>query len=279
MENIMKNMNIFFIGSGNMGEALISGIVKNNTFKTSNIFASDINQERLDYMKKEYGVSNCVLSDAKNYSNYLSSSDIIVISVKPKDAEQVLNNLKNNITDDKIIVSIMAGITVNYIESILGNKIKITRVMPNTPVMVLEGMSAFTCNKNMKDDDKKVIKNILGAVGKTIELEENKFDIVTAVSGSGPAYVFYLAEAMIKAGEKLGLSYDEARLLVSQTVRGAGQMMSKHEVVSPELFRKKVTSPGGTTEAAINSLEKNNFEKIIFEAIEKAKQKSMELTR
>ena len=279
------NKKIGFIGSGNMGEAFVGALIQTGIFSSSMIYASDISEKRLDILNKTYGIS--VMKD--NFKLF-SECEIVILAVKPQHIYQVLSQISEHedyqIPNRKIVISIAAGIPLRKIEDLLYNtldnesreRLPIIRVMPNTPALVLAGMSGMSPNKYAKAEDVETIKIILRAIGKVIEFKEEDLDAVTALSGSGPAYVFYIAEAMIEGGIKVGLDPDKAAVLTLTTIQGALKLMEESNE-SPEILRQKVTSPGGTTEAAFKILDKNRVKQNIIEAIEAAKRRSKELSR
>jgi pyrroline-5-carboxylate reductase len=279
------NKKIGFIGAGNMGEAFVGALIQTGVFFPSMIYTSDISEKRLNILNKTYGIS--VMKD--NFKVF-SECEIIFIAVKPQHIYHVLSQISEHegyqIPNRKIVVSIAAGIPLRKIEALLYNslnnesreRLPIIRVMPNTPALVLAGMSGMSANKYAKAEDLNTIKIILEAIGKAIEFKEEDLDAVTALSGSGPAYVFYIAEAMIEGGIKVGLEPDKAAMLTVATIQGALKLMEESNE-SPEILRRKVTSPGGTTEAAFKILEKNKVKQNIIEAIKAATKRSKELGR
>jgi pyrroline-5-carboxylate reductase len=279
------NKKIGFIGAGNMGEAFVGALIRIGIFSPSMIYTSDINEKRLNILNKTYGIS--VMKD--NFKVF-SECEIIFIAVKPQHIYHVLSQISEHegyqIPNRKIVVSIAAGIPLRKIEALLYNslnneaieRLPIIRVMPNTPALVLAGMSGMSANKYAKAEDLNTIKIILEAMGKVIEFKEEDLDAVTALSGSGPAYVFYIAEAMIEGGIKVGLEPDKAAMLTVATIQGALKLMEESNE-SPEILRRKVTSPGGTTEAAFKILEKNKVKQNIIEAIKAAARRSKELSK
>nr|CBX29492.1 hypothetical protein N47_J04730 [uncultured Desulfobacterium sp.] len=274
-----------FIGAGNMAEAFIGAITKSGIIAASKVVASDVNEERLDSLKKNYGIS--VTND--NFKVF-SMSDIVILAVKPQQVPAVLTQIVNredySLQGRKLIISIAAGITLEKLESILYTPLNkeniinlpIIRVMPNTPALVLAGMSGMVPNRYANPDDINIVRTILEAMGKVIEFKEDALDAVTALSGSGPAYVFYLVESMIQGGINLGLDPYDATILTITTLKGSVALLEEMDE-SPELLRKRVTSPGGTTEEAFKILEKKKVKEIITEAIAAAARRSAELSR
>ena len=265
---------IGFIGSGNMAEAIINGIIEAEVYKPEEILISDIREERLGFLAEKYGVKVF-----KDNDKLASSVDTLVLSVKPQMMSDVLENIKDSIGSVKLVISIAAGIKVEKIASVLGD-IAIIRVMPNTPSLIGEGAAALFANEKAKDmvDD---TLTIFSAVGKAVVVEEEGLiDAVTAVSGSGPAYYFLLMEEMIKAGVELGLPEDTTKELVLQTAKGAGLLASHADKAgeSPAILRKKVTSPGGTTEAALKRFAEGDFGSLVSAALKRACDRSKELS-
>jgi pyrroline-5-carboxylate reductase len=265
---------IGFIGSGNMAEALIKGVIMAKVYKPQNVLISDIKQERLDFIAKKYGVTIC-----KDNLTLAAKAETLVLSVKPQNMKDALESIKNSISKVKLVISIAAGIKVSKITSVLGN-IAIVRVMPNTPALIGEGAAALFANEQAKTMLEKALK-IFSSVGKAVVVdEEGLIDSVTALSGSGPAYFFLLMEEMIKAGVELGLPENTAKDLVLQTARGAGLLACEADknAESPAILRKKVTSPGGTTEAAIKVFSEGNFGQLVNAALKRACERSKELS-
>ena len=265
---------IGFVGSGNMAEALIKGIIAAGVYKPDNILISDIRSERLDFLAEQYGVQpvdeNKILA---------SRVDILVLSVKPQSMNEALETVKDSVGAAMLVISIAAGIKVANIADVLGD-IAVVRVMPNTPALVGEGASALFANDKAKPMLEKA-KTIFSSVGKAVVVDnEELIDAVTAVSGSGPAYYFLLMEEMIKAAGQLGLADDVAKDLVLQTAKGASLLAAEADKKGegPAELRQKVTSPGGTTEAALKVLADGKFGPLITQAIKKACDRSKQLS-
>lgn len=274
---------IGFIGAGNMGEAFIGAIIKADVFSPAMIYACDAKKERLDFLTRVYGIS--VFDD--NFKLF-SASDVIILAVKPQQIDEVLLQIASNrgyeIFSRKIIISIAAGFSIKKIEDLLytpldenaKKKIPVIRVMPNTPALVCAGIAGMSANKNVVSEDLDIARTILEATGEVIEFKEEDLDAVTAVSGSGPAYIFYLVEAMIQGGVDLGLDLEDVASLTMATLRGAASLLEEMKE-SPEVLRRKVTSPGGTTEAAIKVLDDNRVKQHIVKALDAAARRSKEL--
>ncbi|MDR2860679.1 MAG: pyrroline-5-carboxylate reductase [Elusimicrobiota bacterium] len=264
---------IVFIGSGNMAQAIISAILKSEMIKPENIICNDIVKERVDLLHEKFGVSIAVEKGVA-----LVGADIIVLSVKPQNMKSVFDEIRSFIKSDAIIISIAAGIKTENIETGIGKKISVIRAMPNTPALTLSGATALCAGKYTRNEQMQKAKQLFSAIGKVEIQDESKFDAITALSGSGPAYVFYLAQLMAQAGEDLGLDKKIAQEFAAQTIYGAGKMLVETGVSAEEL-KLRVKSPNGTTEAALNYFEEHNLKDIIFKAMEAAKNRSIELSK
>jgi pyrroline-5-carboxylate reductase len=254
---------IGFIGSGNMAFALIKAMNDNNS-----IIASDKSKERLDFVKKETGI-NITLDNTKVVEN----SKVIFLAVKPQNIEEVLNEIKDSIKD-QIIISIAAGITLNFIKSKL-NYNKIVRVMPNTPCLVSEMAAGFAIGK-LNDNEIKLVEELLNSAGKAFLLKEENLDAVTGLSGSGPAFVAYLIQSLAEGGVKQGLSKDIANELATRTTLGTAKLLIEQGMSTKELI-DMVTSPNGTTHAGRQVLEKSDVKESLIKTIEAATKRSKEL--
>jgi pyrroline-5-carboxylate reductase len=265
---------IGFVGSGNMAEALVKGVIAAKVYAPKDVFISDIRPERLKLLAKEYNVA-AVSGNAE----LAGKVETLVLSIKPQNMADALNSIKDSVRKDALIISIVAGKKVAGIASALGD-VAIVRVMPNTPALIGEGASALFANRKAAPLLKKATA-IFSSVGKAVVVDdEDLIDAVTAVSGSGPAYYFLLMEEMIKAGVQLGLPESVAKQLVLQTARGAGMLAVEADKSGegPAVLRQKVTSPGGTTEAALKILAEGNFGTLVAAAIKKACERSRELS-
>ncbi len=265
---------IGFIGSGNMAEALIKGIIAAGVYRPEDVTISDIRRERLEQLAREYKVRA-----AQSNTALAGGADVVVLSVKPQNMDEVLNEIKGTLKEGVVVISIAAGITTAKIAAALGD-VPIIRVMPNTPALIGEGASALFA-KNVSTEAMALAMKVFGAVGKAVVVDsEELIDAVTAVSGSGPAYFFLLAEEMIKAGERLGLDEATAKDLVLQTAKGAALLAEQADgrgETAAEL-RRKVTSPGGTTEAALKVFADQEFSKLVSKALTAARDRSKELS-
>lgn len=263
---------IGFIGGGNMAEAFIHGLLNGGLCLASDICVSDLRRERIGHLRDAFGISA-----AEANAECLGSSDFIIIAVKPQNISEVLDEISGMDTAGKLILSIAAGITIAKIETALRGEAAVVRVMPNTPALVGEGISLWARGRYVEDEDIERVKLILEAVGKEIEVGEDLMNAATALSGSGPAYVYYFLEAMAAAGEQLGFPHDQALAIAVQTMRGAVRL-AEDSGQAPEELRKRVTSPGGTTATAIKVLEERRVKKAIVDAIKAACERAGELS-
>ncbi len=266
-----KGMKIGVLGTGRMGCALLRGYIKRKS--SQRITAYDKDEGRLTSICKELGIE-----PADSNVSLAEKSEVILIFVKPKDIHSVLVEIKDVLTPSKLIISSAAGIAISFIEKIAGDGIPVLRVMPNTCASVGEAVSAISAGRFTKERHKSQAAAIFQTIGKVVEVQEHLMDAVTALSGSGPAYVFLMCEALCRAGLGLGLSSETAGILAKQTIFGAGKMLTKIEK-SPQALREAVTSPGGTTESAIRVLKGKHFEEILIEAVASAREKANELQR
>ncbi len=264
-------MKIAFIGGGNMGTAILSALIEKNLAKPSEITVKDVVIERLEYLKKTYNVSVTTEN-----ASAIVDKEVILLSVKPQTIPEVMPEMKDKISREQLIISIMAGIQISTLREGLNHN-SIVRVMPNMPAQVFEGMSGWTTTPEVSKEQIDLARSILQAIGKEIYFnDETYLDMVTALSGSGPAYFFYFVESLIEAGVKMGFSYDESYELVLQTMIGSGKLMRETQT-NPEELRKMVTSKGGTTAAALDVLENNDYKDLVIRALMAAYNRSKEL--
>jgi pyrroline-5-carboxylate reductase len=257
------------IGAGVMGEALIAALIKFG-IKASAICVSEKRAERADELVNRYGI--CVCDLAQN----VESSDVLLLVVKPQDMASVLEEIKGSIKAGALVITFAAGKSTSFISSILGDGHPVIRVMPNTPALVGAGMSAMSRGAGVTDAQAAFASAFLSATGKAVEVEESLQDAVTATSGSGPAYFFAFAEHMIEGAMALGLSKDVATTLTVQTMLGAATLLDQSGK-SASTLRENVTSPNGTTAAALASLNESDFAGIVAKAMKAARDRSQEL--
>jgi pyrroline-5-carboxylate reductase len=269
--NIQK---IGFIGGGNMASSLISGLLASG-HSPQHLWVSDINPETLKSLAQNLNVNTTASND-----EVIKEVDVIVLAVKPQIMHSVAKNAAPLIQKKKsLVVSIAAGISQHSLSEWLGNDTAIVRCMPNTPALVLTGATALHANPKVAHEQRDLAENIMRSVGIALWVKnESELDAVTAVSGSGPAYYFLLMEAMEKAALDLGLSEETARLLVQQTALGAAKIALESSE-SPEKLRKRVTSPGGTTQKAIEIFEQGGFTALVSRAVHAARDRSIEMSK
>jgi pyrroline-5-carboxylate reductase len=268
---MLKGKTIGFIGGGKMGEALLGGIVSQKLIQASKITVSDTLVKRLKELEKAYGVQTT--QDSKQV---LQSSDILILAVKPQNITEVLETISGLSCQGKLIISIAAGIPTKLIETHFKKKVRVIRVMPNTPALIGEGATALARGTHATEADLDLARHIFDAVGITVVVKEELMDAVTGLSGSGPAYGFLIIEALADAGVYLGLSRDIALKLSAQTMLGAAKLCltgNKH----PAELKDMVTSPGGTTIAGLKMLEEGKLRATLMTAVEAAAMRSKAL--
>ena len=267
---MLEGKTIGFIGGGNMAEAIIKGLLSGGVPADAIVVAEPLPPRR-NFLSSEYAA---VVSD--DNLDVASRADIIVLAIKPQVAASVLSALEPAILPGKLFISIMAGISTLFIEKALTKGVHVVRAMPNTPALIQAAATAICAGRNVDDADMAAARSIFEQVGTVAEVVEKQMDAVTGLSGSGPAYVYTFIEALSDAGVKNGLARETARDLALQTVIGAARMLvetGEH----PALLREKVTSPGGTTIAAMHALEKGSFRGIVIDAVDAACNKAKEL--
>ncbi len=260
-----------FIGTGNMGEALIHGLLHGHLCRPEQIICSDVRPERLKAIREASGVRG-----TSHNVEVVKQADIIILSVKPQIMKQVIEEITKYLDLSKLIISIAAGVALETIESCAQKELKLVRVMPNICVSVREGASAIAAGKHIQKEDLMIAKAIFDSVGKSLFIEENLLDAVTGLSGSGPAYIFLMIDALADAGVKVGLSRSDSLILASQTVLGAAKMLietGEH----PGKLKDMVTSPGGTAIAGLHTLEEGGVRTTLINAVEVATQRSKAL--
>jgi len=270
----MKIKKIGFIGGGNMASSLINGLIVSGHAAHS-LWVSDINADVVSALSENLGINSTVNND-----ELVNAVDVVVLAVKPQNLADVAKHIAPLIQQKQsLVVSIAAGISQNSLSRWLGNDVAIVRCMPNTPALVLTGATALHANDQVTTEQRDLAENILRAVGLALWVEqESELDAVTAVSGSGPAYFFLLMEAMEKAAVQLGLTEQTARLLVQQTALGAAKIALESSE-SPAQLRQRVTSPGGTTQRAIETFEQGGFTELVAKALHAARDRSIEMSK
>ena len=270
-KNVLSDLNVAFIGAGAMASAMIGGLLARHDVEPDGVIASDRHQERLDAVGGQFGVRTTLdnLAAAR-------PAHVVVLSVKPQVLPAVLAELRGAVEPGALVVSIVAGATIASIATGLGHR-GIVRTMPNTPAQVGEGMTVWTATPEVSEAQREQARAIVAALGRQLFVEEEKFlDMATAISGSGPAYVFLMMEALIDAAVHLGFSRDAARELVVQTIRGSA-IYAENQPVHPAELRNRVTSPGGTSADALYQLEKGGFRTVMSDAVLAAYERSVAL--
>ena len=258
------------IGAGVMGEALIAALIKFG-MKASSICVSEKRAERAEELVNRYGI--CVCDLAQN----VGGSDVLLLVVKPQDMASVLAEIKGSIKAGALVITFAAGKSTSFISSHLGTDNPVIRVMPNTPMVMGRGMSAMSLGGAATSDDQNWVKKFLSKAGEVIVIDESLQDAVTATSGSGPAYYFAFTEAVVGAARRLGISQEDAVTLASQTLIGAALMVEKSGKELKTL-RENVTSPNGTTAAALKSFADSGLEELVYQAMKAAHDRSIELS-
>ncbi|WP_163969254.1 pyrroline-5-carboxylate reductase [Oceanobacillus halotolerans] len=263
---------VSFVGAGSMAEAIIAGIRKEGFLSKENIYVTNkTNQERLDHLVDCYNIT-C----EQDKEVVLKDADMIVLTMKPYDMEVAIDEMKPYVNKDQLIVSVAAGISTDFIEKQFGMEIPVVRVMPNTSASVGSSASAIAKGEYATEKHVHQTDELFQTVGTTTIVDEDLMHTVTGISGSGPAYIYYLVEAMEEAAVKSGLDKEIAKSLVTQTIIGAGEML-KQSGETADVLRKKITSPAGTTHAGIETLKKRDFQEAIMECVYSARERSIEL--
>jgi len=271
--SILASYTIGFIGAGNMAEALIRGLVRGGHVPATRITASGPRRERLDELAKTYGIA--VTLDNREVAR---GAGLVVLSVKPQILDKVLREVGDQLQPGALVVSIAAGVDTEAIESAVPEGVRVVRTMPNTPALVGAGATAIAPGKHASEADLATAKAMFDAVGISVVLDESHLDAVTGLSGSGPAYIFLILEALSDAGVKVGLSRRNAQRLAAQTVLGSAKMLLETDEHVGRL-KDMVTSPGGTAIAGLHTLEEGGLRTTLINAVETATKRARELGR
>jgi pyrroline-5-carboxylate reductase len=269
----LKGKRVGFIGGGNMGEALIRGLLGANLVPADLITVTDVRAERTAQLGRQFGIT----AHADN-ARLVREADVVILAVKPQIMASVLGEIAPVVTARHLLISIAAGVATSTIRAALGKEARIIRVMPNTPALVLQGAAAIARGAGLGPDDLAIAEEIFGAVGRAVVLDEELMDAVTGLSGSGPAYVAIVIESLADGGVKMGLDRATAMTLATQTVLGAAQLLAETGM-HPGSLKDMVSSPGGTTIAGISALEEGGLRTTFIRAVERATQRSRELGR
>jgi len=271
--SILAAHTIGFIGAGNMAEAMIRGLVRGGHVPADRIAASAPRQDRLDELRKAYGI------DVTTHNReVVQRCGVLVLSVKPQIMDKVLREVGDQVKSGTLVVSIAAGVDTETIEESLPDGVRVVRAMPNTPALVGAGATAVAAGKHASATDLATARALFDAVGITVELDESHLDAVTGLSGSGPAYIFLILEALADAGVKVGLSRRNAQRLAAQTVMGSAKLLLETDE-HPGRLKDMVTSPGGTAIAGLHTLEEGGLRTTLINAVETATKRARELGR
>lgn len=266
------NKRLVFLGAGSLAEAIISGIIKSGIISFEDIYVTNkSNLKRLKYLEEEYRVQYSTNKEA-----LAKEADIIVLAMKPKDATASIDSIKSYLTKDQLIISVIAGLSTDEIEQAIGIDIPVMRVMPNTSALIGESATALTPGKYVTNEHIQESNQLFQTIGLTKMVAESDMHTVTAISGSGPAFIYYMVEAMEKAAIDMGMDEETASELLTQTVIGAGKMLQQSGE-TPAVLRKNITSAGGTTEAGLTDLASHDFQQIITSCINHARERSIEI--
>jgi len=267
----IKGRSVGFVGAGNMGEALIKGLLAANLVPAEAIHATDVRLERLKELNRQYGIQ--VSSDN---AELMRHADIVILAVKPQIMDAVLTEIAPAVTRRKLLISIAAGVSTAKIRAVLHKDARLIRVMPNTPALVLQGVTAVAKAEGLEADDLETAGEIFSAVGRVVVLGEELMDAVTGLSGSGPAYIAVVIESLADGGVRMGLDRITAMTLATQTVLGAATLL-RETGLHPGAVKDMVCSPGGTSIAGIAALEEGGIRTAFIKAVERATQRSREL--
>ena len=269
---MLNNKIIAIIGTGNMGDALVSGLISSGSSKPGNIICSDVRQEKLDRIKARYKVRTTT-SNLKA----VTEADIVIYAVKPQIMAMVLKETAAKLDMNKLIISIAAGVPLAAMETCIGRDLRLIRVMPNIAAAVKEAATGIAAGEHATKEDVKLAMEIFNSIGKCVFLKENYLmNAVTGLSGSGPAYIFMIVDALADAGVKVGLSRQDALFLAAQTVLGAAKLLIETRE-HPGQLKDRVTSPGGTAIAGLATLESGGLRTTLINAVEAATHRSTEL--
>ncbi len=260
-----------FIGAGNMAGALIRGLIKSGLYKPEELAASDTDRARLKSLSEATGIRGM-----DSNISLVRESTAVVLAVKPQVLDSVIEEIRGEVRDDHLLISIAAGIPLGFISRALGREAAMVRVMPNTPALVGRGLSALAPGGGASKEQVEIVRAVFRAVGETVVVDESKMNAVTAVSGSGPGYVFRIMEAMAAGAEELGFGAEDAAKLVIQTFLGGAHLAAESGKELGEL-RRMVTSPGGTTEAGLSVLDRSGIREIMRETLAAAANRAREL--
>lgn len=267
-----KKLTYSFVGAGSMAEAMVSGMLNSKLFeKEQLIVLNRSNTAKLQYFKEQYGVNG-----THNQEEAVKKADVIILAMKPKDVTIALEGIKPFLSEEQMLISVIAGVSTQSMEELLGIEIPIIRAMPNTSATIGQSATAISQGRYASEKHETIAETLFLTIGTVSIVNEEELHAVTGLSGSGPAYVYYLVEAMEKAAVDLGLAKDVSKELILQTIIGAAEML-KSSPKHPSTLRKEVMSPGGTTEAGLKVLEQYKYQEAMIKCIERAAERSKEM--
>lgn len=266
-------LKIAVLGAGNIGGALIGGIVKRRLAEAQDVVATDAREDRRRELETQWKIRTLPTDENRKAAK---GRDLVIVAVKPPIVPIVLGEIRGAVRQNQIVVSVAAGVPLSFLESVLGKRIPLFRAMPNIPVVIDEGATGVASNRATTPEQREIVGRIFGALGAVAFVEETQLDAVTALSASGPAYVYMVIEALIDGGKKMGLPHDVATRLTEQTVLGAAKLVQQTKV-HPAVLRDAVVTPGGTTIAAIHELERHGLRSMLISAVETATARSAEI--
>ena len=263
---------VSFIGAGSMAESIIAGLLNKKIINKEHIYVTNKdNHDRLKNLQTRFNIYG-----TKDKEEVIQNADVIILSTKPYDVKEAVQSIKSYVQPDQLIISVIAGVTTESITNLFGENVPVIRAMPNTSATIGQSATAVTKGKYATEEHLQKAIKLFNAIGTATTVEEKDMHIVTGISGSGPAYIYYLVEAMQQAAKESGLDEHIAKELITQTVVGVGEMLK--EVDEPvEVLRENITSPNGTTEAGIRTLEKHNFYNTVIACVNSARDRSIEL--
>ncbi|MCM3125532.1 MULTISPECIES: pyrroline-5-carboxylate reductase [unclassified Mesobacillus] len=271
---LLKHKKVAFLGAGSMAEAMISGVVKSGKMRAEQVYVTNkSNAARLERLESRYGIIAMPQAELP-----YEEIDLFILAMKPKGAADALADLKGKVVPGQVVVSVLAGISTGFMEENLNRGQQVIRVMPNTSSMIQESATAMSPGRHTTNENIEDAKELLSSMGKVFLIEEEQMDIFTGLAGSGPAYFYYLMEHMERVGKENGLDEKMAREIIAQTILGAAKMIIEKDE-TPEVLRKNVTSPNGTTASGLNALRKYNGGTAISQAVSHAANRSKEINK
>lgn len=271
----LLNHEIVFYGAGSMAEAIVRGLINRNVVSSQNILMINrSSSERLAELRSRYGVQGT--NDPEQRDNHLRTAPVIVLAMKPKDTAEALRHLGPLLSPGQLVISVIAGMSIRTMQGLLGKPQPVVRSMPNTSSSIGLGATGLAFSKEVDENGRRLALNIFDAVGITTIIDEERIETLTGISGSGPAYIYYMMEAMIAAGIRGGLTAEQSSELTVQTVLGAARMVQQTGE-EPSALRKKVTSPNGSTQAALEVLDRGDFFETVIAAVARCAERSREM--